>query len=61
VGSQISAATTGAIINHWHDPSGACSVFNGPFASVPWRARFYGSQATPTEVSTWGTIKSFYR
>jgi hypothetical protein len=61
VGAQISAATTGIGINHWHDPTGSCSSFNGPFSSTFWRARFYGSFATPTEPSTWGNIKSFYR
>jgi len=61
VGSQISAATTGTIINHWHDPNGGCSAFNGPFASVPWRARFYGAAATPVESGTWGHIKNLYR
>ena len=61
VGAQVSAAVSGTTINHWHDPSGGCSAFNGPFASLPWRARFYGSQATPTETSTWGNIKSIYR
>jgi len=61
VGAQISAATTGTSISHWHDPSGACSAFSGPFTSTAWRARFYGSQATPVEPSTWGNIKTFYR
>lgn len=61
VGSQISAATTGTPISHYHDPSGACTVFNGPFTSIPWRARFYGTLATPVDAATWGTIKSFYR
>jgi hypothetical protein len=60
VGAQISAATTGNIINHWHDPTGACSAFNGPFASVAWRARFYGTAATPVEQGTWGSIKNLY-
>jgi hypothetical protein len=61
VGAQISAAATGTLINHWHDPSGACSVFNGPFLSVAWRARFYGTAATPVEQGTWGSIKNIYR
>lgn len=61
VGAQVSGASTGTIIPHWHDPSGACTSFNGPYNSLPWRARFYGQLATPTEASTWGNIKSIYR
>ena len=61
VGAQVSGASTGVIIPHFHDPSGACTSFNGPFNSLPWRARFYGQLATPTDASTWGNIKSIYR
>jgi hypothetical protein len=61
VGAQVSAAASGNIIPHWHDPSGACTTFNGPFNSLPWRARFYGTAATPVDTGTWGQIKSIYR
>jgi hypothetical protein len=29
--------------------------------SAPWRARFYGTMATPVESLTWGLIKNVYK
>jgi hypothetical protein len=58
--AQISAASSGTPISHWHDPNLTCSNWSGPHTSIPWRARFYGALPTPTEPSTWGNIKSVY-
>jgi hypothetical protein len=59
-GAAISAAASGDPISHWHDPSGTCQSFNGPY-SLPWRARFYGTVGVPVEAGTWGNVKSLYR
>jgi len=63
VGAQVSGASTGNVLPHWHDPAVpvACSTWSGPFNSLPWRARFYGSIATPVEEGTWGQIRNVYR
>lgn len=61
VGAATSAASSGTVISHWHDPSGACSSWSGPWSSIAWRARFYGTIGIPVETGTWGTVKSLYR
>ena len=61
VGAQVSAASVGNSISHWHDPGGACSSWSGPWDGISWRARFYGSIPTPTASGTWGRIKNIYR
>lgn len=60
-GASISAASSGTIIPHWHDSQPACSNWNGPWSSAPWRARFYGTIGVPVGTGTWGSVKSLYR
>ena len=61
VGALITGAESGVSVSHWHDPSGACLGWLGPFDSAPWRARFYGTIPTSTQTGTWGRIKAIYR
>jgi len=56
---DASTAETGTVVPYYY--ASDCSSYGQLFEHIYWKARFYGTGGTATDVGTWGRIKGLYR